>query len=204
MGLNLAEALIASASDPNFLPCPSITLYANPAASLGSCGICQVNELKLRSAVGKDKCPPAADPSCMLAILPCGHIACADCLQKCLQHKPQCPFCRFELTYELCSHPLQPRVITTENLLSIPDTIPMGGKMPYQCRECRLVTNRATNESVLKSLAAGFQTLQCQYKTADERKKDAIKRKLGTMQQQFKMVAGQLSAETAESLSSQW
>lgn len=200
MGLNLAEALIASDSDPNFLPCASITLYVNVTPSLGTCGICHVNELRL----GKkdDRTCPASESS--LAILACGHIACIECLSKCLQNKPQCPFCRFELKYELCSHPMEARVITRDNLLSIPATVPMGGVIPYQCRDCRIATNKATNETVLKSLAEGFQTLRQQYQAADDRKKEAIRHKLEIMQKQFQMVAGQLSAETTALLTSQW
>lgn len=196
----MAEALLASDSDPNFLPCPSITLFANAAPSLGTCGICQVNELHLRTK-DNSKCS-AGERS--LAILPCGHIACIDCLDQCLRRKPQCPFCRSELKYELCSHPLKARVITTENLLSIPATLPMGGSIPYQCRDCRIGTNKAANETVLKSLAEGFQTLTHQYASADERRKEAIRRKLETMQMQFQMVAGQLSVETTAALKSQW
>lgn len=200
MGLNLAEALLASDSDPNFLPCPSITLFIDAAPSLGICGICHVNEL----GFGQEDDHKCAEGEKSPAIVPCGHIACVDCLRQCLGTKPQCPFCRFELKYELCSHPMEARVITRDNLLSIPETVPMGGVVPYQCRDCRIATNKATNETVLKSLAEGFRTLQHQYKAADERKKEAIKHKLETMQKQFQMVAGQLSAETTASLTSQW
>jgi len=196
----LAEALLASDSDPNFLPCPSITLFANGAPNLGTCGICQVNELRLGDK-GNSKCSASG---CSMAIIPCGHIACIDCLQQCLRSKPQCPFCRFKLTYELCSHPLEARLISPENLLSIPATVPMGGSIPYQCRDCRVATNRAINETVLKSLAEGFQTLRKQYTAADKTRKDGIRRKLETMQKQFQMVAGQLSAETTAALTCQW
>lgn len=194
MHLNLAEALLVSDSDPSFLPCPRITLYGDSAATLGLCGICQVNKLEVLS----ERQSPG------LAILPCAHIACIDCLEQCLQIKPQCPFCRFELRYELCCHPLQARGITKENLLSIPETVPVGGIIPDQCQTCRLATNVSANENILRSLAEVFQSLRQQYKTAGSGKKDSIKRKLEIVQRQFQMVSGQLSAETTALLGSQW
>lgn len=193
MDLNLADALLTSDSDPNFLPCPRITLYGTPTVTFGLCGICQVKQLAI---VGEGENP-------VLAILPCAHVACIDCFEKCLQNKAQCPFCRFELKYELCRHPLEARVITRENLLSIPDTVPLGGRIPDQCRACRLATNASANENILNTLAEVFQTLRHQYKTAGCNK-DMIRRKLDTVQQQFQMVSGQLSAETNASLISQW
>lgn len=192
MPLNLAEALLASDSEPNFLPCPRITLYGDHTTSLGLCGICQVNELTILGNEGST-----------LAIMPCAHIACITCLQRCFESKAQCPFCRFELKYELCCHPLEARVITQQNLLSIPDTVPVGGLIPDQCRTCRLTTNTTANENILKTLAEVFQSLRQQYKTAGC-KKEAIKRRLDTVQQQFQMVSGQLSVETTASLMSQW
>lgn len=194
MHLNLAEALLASDSDTSFLPCPRITLYGESAATLGLCGICQVNKLEVLSERQSPR----------LAILPCAHIACIDCLEQCLQTKAQCPFCRFDLKYELCCHPLQARVITKENLLSIPDTVPVGGIIPDQCKSCRLATNTTANEDILRSLAEVFQSLRQQYKIAGSGKKDSFKRKLDIVQKQFQMVSGQLSAETTALLVSQW
>lgn len=194
MRLDLAEALLASDSDPNFLPCPRITLYGDCPTTLGLCGICQDNKLEVLSQ----------NQSPALAILPCAHIACIDCLEKCLQNKAKCPFCRFELRYELCCHPLQARVITKENLLSIPDTVPVGGIIPDQCQTCRLATNASANEDILRSLAEVFQSLREQYKIAGSAKKDSIKRKVDIIQRQFQMVSGQLSAETTALLGSRW
>lgn len=194
MRLDLAEALLASDSDPNFLPCPRITLYGDSTATLGLCGICHDNKLKV---LGEGQSPA-------LAILPCAHIACSDCIEKCLQNKAQCPFCRFELRYELCCHPLQARVITKENLLSIPDTVPVGGIIPDQCHTCRLATNVSANEDILRSLAEVFQSLRQQYKIAGSGMEDGIKRKLNIVQRQFQMVSGQLSADTTALLGSKW
>ncbi|KAF3767905.1 hypothetical protein M406DRAFT_233767, partial [Cryphonectria parasitica EP155] len=113
----------------NFLPYPQITLYTDQKASLGLCGICQATQLELRHE--DDSLSGAA-----LTILPCGHVACQKCMDKCLKRKPECPFCRLPLGYELCSHSLKGRVITRENLLSLPETIPMGGIIPDQCAKC--------------------------------------------------------------------
>lgn len=193
--LNLGEALRSDVLDPNFLPCPQITLYVGPESSLGLCGICQTTRLQLNTRTTGDS---------SVAIIPCGHIACRQCMEKCLQTKPNCPFCRVATKYELCCHPLEARGITKENLLFIPETIPMGGKIPDQCLKCRVETNRVANESILKPLAECFQALREQYRTFDNQKKAVVNHKLRTVQKQFHLVAKSLSAETTEALASQW
>lgn len=195
--MSLAEALLTETSDPNFLPCPQITLFMDPQASLGCCGICQTTQLELQ-AEGSGLSDAA------VAIIPCGHLACRGCMKKCLESKARCPFCRFPLEYELCCHPLEARVMTRENLLSTPDTLPMGGKIPDQCRDCRVKTNRIASDSILKSLADSFQILHKEYQTSEHRKKAVIAQKLQILQQQFHLVAKTLSTETVEALTSQW
>lgn len=148
-GLNLGEALRGDVLDPNFLPCPQITLYVDPEASLGLCGICKVAKLQVKTQATGDS---------VVAIIPCGHIACPECMKTCLRSKPNCPFCRAPIKYEMCCHPLEARVITRENFLFIPETIPMGDKIPDHCGKCGVETNRIANECILQSLAECFQT----------------------------------------------
>lgn len=196
-GMNLGEALLAEISDRNFLPCPQITLFADSKASLGICGICQTTQLELQPDDNN-----LSDSA--VTIIPCGHVACQGCMKKCLESKAQCPFCRFPLQYELCCHPLEARVLTRENLLSTPETVPMGGRIPDQCPRCRIGTNRVANECILKSLADSFQALHGQYQTSDARRRALISYKLQTLQQQFQLVAKTLSVETVAALTSQW
>lgn len=196
--MDLAEALLAETSDSNFLPCPQISLFVDPQASLGCCGICQVTQLHLQSQDEGEISEGA------VAILPCGHLGCHACLEKCLESKASCPFCRLSLEYELCRHSLRARVLTKENLLSAPVTIPMGGSIPDQCRDCRISTNRAANDIILKSLAESFQVLQKQYQSAGPQQRAAIGKKLQILQQQFEIVAKTLSSATVAALSSQW
>lgn len=198
-GLNLAHALLAGISDPDFLPCPQITLFMDPEANLGRCGICQTTQLELQAEDDDDGLSDAA-----VAIVPCGHLACRACMKQCLENRARCPFCRFPLEYELCCHPLEARVLTRENLLSTPDTVPMGGKIPDQCRDCRVATNRVASASILKSLADSFQVLYEQYQTSERRKRAVISLKLQILQEQFRLVAKTLSTETVAALRSQW
>lgn len=216
-GPNLGEALLADMSDRNFLPCPQITLFADAEASLGICGICQTTQLELQPGqqdtstqhTHPSSCPSSysssSDPA--VAILPCGHVACHACMSRCLESRAQCPFCRLPLRYELCCHPLRARVLTRANLLSTPDTVPMGGRIPDQCPACRVGTNRVASESILASLADSFQTLRGQYNRAsagDARGMALVSRRLQALQQQFQLVAKALSAETVAALTSQW
>lgn len=197
--LNLAEALLPDISDPTFLPCPQITLCVDSRASLGLCGICQTAQLKLQNELEHQSTLSRA-----ITIIPCGHLACYGCLMRCLENKAECPFCRFPLHYELCHHPLKGRVITEQSLFSIPDTIPMGGRIPDQCPDCRVATNRRANESILKSLVDGFRILREQYRTADDRSRVSINHRLHTMQKQFHLVTRKLSNECTEELTAQW
>lgn len=200
--LNLAEALLSNFSNPNFLPCPKVSLYIDPEI-LGYCGICQTTQLILRSQQ-EDGITDST-----IAIIPCGHLACYGCLTKWIRAKPECPFCRFSLTYELCRHPQElVRTITKETLFSLPETIPMGGKIPEQCRECRITTNKQVNERILENLAVGFKRLQGEYRMATdeagEQAKTTIENKIQTMQLHFQFITENLSDETTAALASQW
>lgn len=197
LGLDFSETLLSNAQDSNFLPCPKIALYAGEKAGLGLCGICQVSRLTVRTE--KQSLSGAA-----LTVIPCGHIACWQCLEMCLVMKAECPFCRTRLEYEYCSHPLTGRVITRENLLSLPETLPMGGRIPDQCPECRIITNEKANRSILRSLSETFHCLRLHHRVADDRKKAAIRYRLQTMQMQFDLVAKRLSAEAVTELDCQW
>lgn len=196
---DLGASLLAGDCSPNFLPCPKISLFVDPNI-LGSCGICHV-KLEFRSQ------EETAMTGAEVTIVPCGHLACYTCMTMCLQTKPECPFCRLSLTYELCSpsHSIKLcRAITKESLFSLPDTIPMGGKVADQCHECRILTNKLTSEGVLGSFAEVFKVLRKQYQEADESAKRAMQGKIQRMQQQFQCVTNRLSSQAVAALGGQW
>ncbi|PSS00646.1 hypothetical protein BD289DRAFT_479340 [Coniella lustricola] len=159
-------------STTNFIPCPQITLYCLPSATttptaLGTCTICHANPLTIfpTDTLFSPTCPSSLAFSSALTILPCGHVACAACIQSSLSVKPnECPFCRFHFAYELCAHPAKGKIITRKNLLQIPDTVPMGGRVAEQCPECRERTNRVVSEAVLDALVGEIARLQEKYR----------------------------------------
>lgn len=195
--LNLGAALLAGDSDPNFLPCPKISLFVDPDI-LERCGICQV---RLEFHSQQEQWVTGA----AVTIVPCGHLACYTCMTKCLGIKPECPFCRYSLEYELCSHSERLcRVLTKDGLFSLPDTIPMGGKVADQCCACRVLTNKLASEGILTSFTAGFRRLKKQYQGADESTKVAMQGKIQRMQQQFQFVTERLSKQAVAALEMQW
>lgn len=198
---DLGVTLLAGDSDPNFLPCPKITLFVDPNI-LGSCGICNA-QLEFRSEEDKTPMPIGAEVS----IVPCGHLACYACMTECLRMKPECPFCRLSLQYEFCpgSHSLTLcRPITKESLFSVPDTLPMGGKISDQCGECRVHTNKLTSDTILDSLADAFKKMRAEYQRADEPTRIAMQGKIQKMQHQFKFMTEKLSNQAVAGLGMQW
>ena len=74
------------------------------------------------------------------AILPCGHIARYRCLQEWLRRHKNCPFCGLDLKYKLCDQSIPARPVAKKTIHTIPRTIPEGGRIATQCKECRLET----------------------------------------------------------------
>lgn len=195
--LDLGAALLAGDSDPNFLPCPKISLYVDPRV-LRSCGICHT---KLKFLSQEAELVTGAE----VAIVPCGHLACYTCMTECLRIKPECPFCRHSLKYELCPHSNRLcRVVTKGSLFSLPDTIPMGGKVADQCPQCRILTNKLAGESILSSFPEAFRRLRRQYQEADESTKMVMQGRIQVMQQHFKLAAETLSSQAVAALGMQW
>lgn len=164
------DALLVEIENPNFLPCPKLSLFVD-SGKLGQCGICQETQLLLRSErKGYD--------DHTVAILPCGHIAGYDCLKNWFSlNKKSCPFCRTPLQYELCAHHSRLiRPLTRENLFSAPDTLPMGGTIPVQCVECSIATNTSVNKYLLDAMVSEFRNLRDKYHAEpDPLKKSLIK-----------------------------
>lgn len=230
LNLDLSAALLAGDPDPGFLPCPKISLYVDPNL-LGSCGICHV-KLDFRSnssnsssnssrrqeddgaLAARAPTTPTQSPLMMMSgaevtMVPCGHLACYACITQCLRAKPECPFCRCSLRYELCAprHAVRVcRVLTKESLFSLPDTIPMGGRMASQCPECRVSTNKLASEVILKSLAEDWERLRGQYQkgAGGESARVAMRHKVRILQQSFQLLTDRLSDHGVAAMGTQW
>lgn len=185
------EALLVEVENPNFVPCPKISLSVGDAKKLGQCGICQESQLLLRSE------KRGLDDS-TLAILPCGHVAGYKCLRNwfSLNESPACPFCRTPLRYQLCNHSSRLiRPLTRENLLSTPDTIPVGGVVPPQCVECSVATNASVNKYLLDAMLDKFKSLRTEYhEGTDARKKLEVKLQVLTCKKRIDKAIEELAA----------
>lgn len=184
------EALLVEVENPNFIPCPKVSLsIKEDAAKLGQCGICQESQLLLRSERrGLD--------DHTLAILPCGHVAGYSCLRNWFSFNKSCPFCRMPLEYQLCSHPSRLiRPLTRENLLSTPDTLPVGGVVPPQCAECSIATNSSVNKYLLDAMLEKFKELRTAYHAeTDARKKLEVKLQILTCKKRLDKAIEELAA----------
>jgi hypothetical protein len=188
------ESLLVEVENPNFIPCPRTSLELDKD-KLGSCGICHQSQLRLRS--GKRGITDET-----IAILPCAHVACYNCLKKSLAFNKSCPFCRVPLQYQLCGHASKLiRPITRENLFRIPNTMPMGGSIPLQCYECAVKTDERVHKYLLDSMLKKFQKLRSEYHAeADETKKSEIKLSLLFCKKLMDKAIDELAAYPARAL----
>jgi len=118
----------------SFIPCPKITFIIYKPRNL-LCQICHESRLEPRT----DRVRPTdRTPS----ILPCGHVAGLRCLSRWFSHlladgkSPCCPFCRVNLEYPECGHPVPERPVTRENIYLLPPTLQDGGVLPKRCWDC--------------------------------------------------------------------
>lgn len=114
----------------SYVPRPDKTFFfLLPQEPLIICAICRESRLQLSVRQKKDKDTTPAQ-------LPCGHVFGRECLETWLKDNSHCPACRLDLKYPSCGHVLKPRTLDQENIRSIPPTIPLGGKIPSNCRDC--------------------------------------------------------------------
>lgn len=113
----------------NFFPNPKITFFVDRPDNL-VCSVCQETPLKMSSSPQSHACKEDS------VISPCGHVFCRGCLDTWIEAHQSCPLCRFELTRK-CGHAIEPRVIAKDTILSLPPTLPEGGKVAPTCWECR-------------------------------------------------------------------
>lgn len=128
----------------SYFPVPVITFGIDAPTNI-ICGLCRVSQLRVQGERGDDWFGPeaAAATDSTPALMPCGHVAGADCLADVLDTAEPgswaCPFCRMALVYPVCGHRVRHRALTPNQLVSaIPATIPMGGEISHLCPECRL------------------------------------------------------------------
>lgn len=182
------EALLVEIENPNFIPCPKISLSLD-AKSLGNCGICHDSQLLLRSE-------KRGLNDHTIAILPCGHVAGYDCLRSWFSFNQCCPFCRTPLKYQLCMHPSRLiRPLTRENLFSTPDTLPIGGVINPQCLECSVETNANVHKYLLDTMLGKFKSLRADYHAeVDESKKLEVKIQILTCKKRIDKAMDELAA----------
>ncbi|KAH8195614.1 hypothetical protein TruAng_010219 [Truncatella angustata] len=71
--------------------------------------------------------------------MPCGHVAGFRCLHHWMSGRRfYCPFCKFSFRHSKCGHIRMPHVLDIESILTVPKTIPEGGRFHDYCKDCRL------------------------------------------------------------------
>ncbi|KAI0844757.1 hypothetical protein F5Y00DRAFT_266280 [Daldinia vernicosa] len=143
LGIHLPEEIasrgrISFAEGESFFPDPMVTFLVDRPKNL-VCQICQTVKLSIGHLA---QAPCENTP----AILPCGHMACHNCLRAWVDLHQSCPFCRHEMKYEKCGHTLRPALIAHDTITTLPKTLSRGGKIAETCRECQ---ERESKEKVL-------------------------------------------------------
>lgn len=118
-----------------------------------------------------------------------------------LDFNKTCPFCRIPLEYELCKHSSRLiRPLTRENLYSVPDPIPVGGKIREQCFDCSVATNRKVNQQLLDGFVERFRKLRAEYQATKSRPvKLAIKQRIAGVKLRMESTMQELAAPSAMS-----
>ncbi|KAI1877103.1 uncharacterized protein JN550_001175 [Neoarthrinium moseri] len=142
-----------SARRTNFVPSPLVT-FAVEGVDNQICQLCDHSTLELATPwpVIKDTQP---------AILPCGHCFGAECLLLWLREYDICPepSCQMSVRHRGCGHKLDPLILDTQRIFSVPKTIIQGGQVGNECRRCRI---RGEQEKEAKQ----FHQLQAKFREA--------------------------------------
>ncbi|KAJ8124759.1 hypothetical protein O1611_g8880 [Lasiodiplodia mahajangana] len=133
-----------------YIPSPKVTFLIDKPDNL-ICQICRQARLKL--AVTAENPGPE-----MIAILPCGHIACQACIDSWFTRHASCPFCRVGLTHTRCGHTVKPRLIAQDTIHSLPATLPNNGKIGDTCFKCAEKERRERSIKRWAELADEFKT----------------------------------------------
>ncbi|KAI0109857.1 hypothetical protein F4814DRAFT_461082 [Daldinia grandis] len=134
LGMHMPEEIanrgrIQFSEEESFFPDPMITFLVDRPANL----VCQICKTVTLSVGPLAQTPYDSTP----AILPCGHLACHNCLKAWVDTNRTCPFCRKEMRYSGCGHTLKPALITHDIITTLPKTLSRGGKIGESCRECQ-------------------------------------------------------------------
>ncbi|KAI0387364.1 hypothetical protein F5Y04DRAFT_286539 [Hypomontagnella monticulosa] len=113
--------------DESYFPTPIANFLIDQPKKL-VCQICYTRELKMSAKPTKETAP---------AILPCGHVGCYECMNAALDRRPECPFCRVDMTHPECGHHTKPVLISYRTIGTLSKTFPEGGAIGLNCRECR-------------------------------------------------------------------
>ncbi|ROW05307.1 hypothetical protein VSDG_00110 [Cytospora chrysosperma] len=124
-----------------------------------------------------------------------------DCLRNWLDFNKTCPFCRIPVEYELCKHSSRLiRPLTRENLYSVPDPIPSGGKISEQCFDCSVETNRKVNQQLLDGFVGKFKKLRAEYQAAtSQHVKLVIKQRIVGVKLRMESTMQELAAPSSTS-----
>ncbi|KAI0888725.1 uncharacterized protein GGS22DRAFT_196600 [Annulohypoxylon maeteangense] len=121
-----------NSGDRSFFPTPMVTFLVEQPQNL-SCMICREN-IKMTKTIAYDT----------PGILPCGHVACYECLDRWVKEHKNCPVCRTSMVHPGCKHDAMILPITYTEVTRIPKTIPMGGAIGQDCLDCREADLRLT------------------------------------------------------------
>ncbi|ROT40539.1 hypothetical protein SODALDRAFT_330264 [Sodiomyces alkalinus F11] len=119
----------------SFVPCPKVTFLIDKPDKI-HCQICKCTRLLFQSEEAAQEADGSWGDS-VPAMMPCGHVAGAACLDAWFADHDTCPFCRRRLVYRKCGHKVTTRHVTHEGLFLIPMTIPEGGAIPDLCIKCQ-------------------------------------------------------------------
>jgi len=142
----------------SYVPRPQTTFSPISQGPPIICAICRESRLQICERLGKDT-------DTTPALLPCGHVFGYKCLKTYLSDlddNPLCPVCRLDLRYPKCGHAIEPRALDQENIRPLPDTIPLGGKIPPHCRDCsnKKMARDEEFKKMLKEVKRGYREKQ--------------------------------------------
>ncbi|KAI0554908.1 hypothetical protein F4679DRAFT_579252 [Xylaria curta] len=92
-----------------------------------------------------------------IVVFPCGHVFGDKCVREEYweQRDLACPSCGFRMVYTNCGHAIVPAIVPTSCAGSVRDTFPLtipeGGQIPNNCKECRWIGIQAKLRYALNS-----------------------------------------------------
>ena len=183
----------AAVEGESFFPNPKVTFLIDEPRNL-TCQICLVEPLSMAERADRagEKAP---------VILPCGHVACAGCMDSWLGEHHSCPFCRLAMVHEACGHAVQPRVVAHDTLLALPRTTAEGGRVGTRCRDCKVEVLRADALAQWKGLARDLRAARA---ADQERSTPETRAALKLAEKAFETAPSRSSAELSARVGASW